>query len=253
MGARLTLHGLDGMPLVEPGDDVAALLRAAIKANQLELQPGDVLVIAQKIVSKSEGRYVFLDEVQVGDTAREWADRVDKDPRLVQLILDESVEVVRHRPGAMIVEHRLGFVHANAGIDRSNISEVDGRERVLLLPSDPNASALALAGQLDANGEVGIIISDSAGRAWRNGITGFALASANVPALRSAIGSRDLFDRELEVTEMADADELASAASLLMGQGDEAVPAVLVRGWEWQRSHQDASVLLRSKANDLFR
>ena len=154
----------------------------------------------------------------------------------------------------MIVEHRCGYVHANAGIDRSNIQAEDGRERVLLLPLDSNASAAAIRQHfLSAGVDIGIVISDSAGRAWRNGITGFAIGSAGVPALRSAIGAKDLFGRELEVTEMADADELASAASLLMGQGSESVPVVLIRGWQWQPSEQDASALIRDRQADLFR
>ncbi len=242
------------MPLVAVGDDINALLETTLARLAIKLRDGDVLVIAQKIISKAEDRYVVLDEVTPSTEALEWAQRVDKDPRLVQLILDESVEVVRHRPGAMIVEHRCGYVHANAGIDRSNIQAEDGRERVLLLPLDSNASAAAIRQHfLSAGVDIGIVISDSAGRAWRNGITGFAIGSAGVPALRSAIGAKDLFGRELEVTEMADADELASAASLLMGQGSESVPVVLIRGWQWQPGEQDASALIRDRQADLFR
>ncbi len=250
----LSLTALKTLPLVEVGDDLPALLDTALQAAKLELVDGDILVIAQKIISKSEGRYALLDEIEPSAEALHWAAKVDKDPRLVQLILDESKEVVRHRPGVMIVEHRCGYVHANAGIDRSNITDFEGRERVLLLPTDANLSAKKLAdyfAQQDL--KIGIIISDSAGRAWRNGITGFAIGSAGVPSLRSAIGASDLFGRPLEVTEMADADELASAASLLMGQGDESVPAVVIRGWDWQVSEQDASALIRDKKADLFR
>tara|TARA_B100000767_G_C19738909_1_gene525236 strand:- start:813 stop:1571 length:759 start_codon:yes stop_codon:yes gene_type:complete len=250
----LSLTALKTLPLVEVGDDLPTLLKTALNSAAITLVDGDIVVIAQKIVSKSEGRYALLDEVKPSTEAYHWAKKVDKDPRLVQLILEESKEVVRHRPGVMIVEHRCGYVHANAGIDRSNITDFDGRERVLLLPLDANLSAQKLADYFSQQRlRIGIIISDSAGRAWRNGITGFAIGSAAVPALRSAIGASDLFGRPLEVTEMADADELASAASLLMGQGDESVPAVVIRGWKWQLSEQNASALVRDKKADLFR
>ena len=250
----LSLTALKTLPLIEVGDDLSALIDIGLAAAEFKLIDGDILVIAQKIISKSEGRYALLDEIEPSAEALQWAAEVDKDPRLVQLILDESKEVVRHRPGVMIVEHRCGYVHANAGIDRSNITDFEGRERVLLLPIDANLSAKHLADYFSRQGlKIGIIISDSAGRAWRNGITGFAIGSAAVPALRSAIGASDLFGRPLEVTEMADADELASAASLLMGQGGESVPAVVIRGWDWQASEQDASALIRDKKADLFR
>ncbi len=240
--------------MVEAGDNLPALFDAALTAEGVTLGDGDVLVVAQKIISKSEDCYVFLDTITPGSEALEWAAKVDKDPRLVQIILNESVDIVRHRVGAMIVEHRCGYVHANAGVDRSNIEAVDGRERVLLLPLDANESAAKLRQAfLSQNINLGIIISDSAGRAWRNGITGFAIGSAGVPALRSAIGARDLFGRELEVTEMADADELASAASLLMGQGNESVPLVVIQGWEWSVTEQNADSLIRAKQDDLFR
>lgn len=250
----LSLTALKTLPLIEVGDDLSALIDVALAAAEFKLVDGDILVIAQKIISKSEGRYALLDEIEPSAEALQWAAEVDKDPRLVQLILYESKEVLRHRPGVMIVEHRCGYVHANAGIDRSNITAFEGRERVLLLPIDANLSAKQLADYFARQGlKIGIIISDSAGRAWRNGITGFAIGSASVPALRSAIGASDLFGRPLEVTEMADADELASAASLLMGQGGESVPAVVIRGWDWQASEQDASALIRDKKADLFR
>lgn len=251
---QLQLLALTRLPMIEPDDVLVSVIDAAIEAEHLSLMDGDILVIAQKIISKSENRYAYLDEVEPSAEAQRWAPLVEKDPRLVQLILNESVEVVKHRPGAMIVAHRNGYVHANAGIDRSNISVSDGRERVLLLPLDANQSAKQLRNEwLQRDLNIGVVISDSAGRAWRNGITGFAIGSAGVPALRSAIGAKDLFGRELEVTEMADADEMASAASLLMGQGDESVPVVIVRGWQWQASEQTAASLIRPKEKDLFR
>ena len=252
----LDLRVLPGIPLVQPGDNLGEVIASSLQQADMQLQPGDILVIAQKIISKAEDCYVFLDEVEVSADARRWAGKVDKDPALVELILRESREVVRYRPGAMIVEHRQGFVHANAGIDRSNIDVHEGRERVLLLPEDANASARSLQQSLQSRlslSQLGIIVSDSAGRAWREGITGFAIGSAAVPPLVDHVGSRDLFDRELEVTTTGDIDELASAASLLMGQGSQGHPVVRVRGWEWQPVDEDASALIRAPENDLFR
>ena len=254
---QLVLQAIDGLPMVVPGDDIYRVIVSALEKKSVDLMAGDVLVVAQKIISKAEDRYVVLDNVDASDEALRWAAEVDKDPRLVQLILDESTEVVRHRPGVMIVRHRLGFVHANAGIDRSNIEHPDGRERALLLPLDANASARRLRAALEyASGvaPLGVIISDSAGRAWRNGIAGFAIGAAGVPSMGCKIGEPDLFGRELEVTETADADELASAASLLMGQGAEGKPLVMIRGWQWDAdAASDASVLIRPREQDLFR
>lgn len=254
---KLELFAVPGLPMVEPGDDLCAQILTALENASLQLQQGDIIVVAQKIISKAEDRYVVLDEVEVSSEAREWAGKVDKEPALVQLILDESVEVIRHRPGAMIVEHRLGYVHANAGIDRSNIEHPDGRERALLLPLDANASAARLRQGFERSGNrpmtIGVIVSDSAGRAWRNGITGFAIGSAGVPPIRCQVGDKDLFGRTLEITETADIDELASAASLLMGQGGEGNPVVIVRGWQWQACEDNASSLIRSSEQDLFR
>ena len=256
MAAQLTLTALPGIPMVEPGDDLAALLLAACDGAGLRLQHGDVLVIAQKIVSKAEGRYAYLNQVEPSPEALELAPKVDKDPRLVELILRESKEVVRFRRGAVIVEHRLGYVHANAGIDRSNIRSEDGSNpRVLLLPEDPNASARQLREAIRARtgAEVAVIINDSAGRAWRQGVVGFAIGSAGIEPLCDMIGQPDLYGRPLEITLIALADELAAAGSLLMGQGSEGSPAVLARGVRFPVSERDASVLIRPKAEDLFR
>jgi len=251
----LSLLALPGLPLVEPGDDLATLIAAALERAGETLQPGDLLVIAQKIVSKAEDRYVFLDTVTPSAEAVTLAEQVDKDPRLVQLILDESVAVIRHRRGVLIVEHRLGYVHANAGIDRSNVEPVSGRERVLLLPRDPNASCAALRQALGVRLGIapGIIINDSAGRAWRNGTVGFALGTAGITPLQNLIGRPDLFGRVLEVTEVAVADELAAAASFVMGQAAESAPVVLVRGAGLPTDDTDANVLIRAREEDLFR
>ena len=215
----------------------------------------DVLVVAQKVVSKAEGRYVDLAGVTPGARAREFAAAVGKDPRIVEVILSESREVVRYRDGLLIVEHRLGFVMANAGVDQSNIRQPEGGGRVLLLPRDPDASSGALKARIDARfgADVGIVINDSFGRPWRNGVVGVALGSAGIPALLNLVGAPDLFGRALRITEVAIADELAAAASLLMGQADGALPLVHARGLGWDAPARNAASLLRPKERDLFR
>lgn len=255
MRSSLQLLPLQPFPLVQPGDDVAGLILDALAANNLELADGDVLVLAQKIISKAENRYVSLAEVEASDQARELAQRAHKDPRQVELILREAAEVVRVRPGVIIVEHRLGYVHANAGIDKSNIPYDEDAPQVLLLPEDPDASSLGLKRRLqaDTGTDIAVIINDSAGRAWRNGTVGFALGTAGIEPLCNQVGDVDLFGRELEVTEVAVADELAAAASFLMGQAAEACPVVLVRGASWQRSSAGSNSLLRERDIDMFR
>jgi coenzyme F420-0:L-glutamate ligase/coenzyme F420-1:gamma-L-glutamate ligase len=255
MSQALQLIPLQGFPLVEPGDHLDMQLRDCLTENQLVLESGDILVLAQKIVSKAEGRYVRLAEVEPGPEAIALAEQAQKDPRQVELILRESSEVLRVRPGVIIVEHRCGYVHANAGIDKSNIPFDDEDPQLLLLPVEPDASAerLRLSLAADQGIELAIIINDSAGRAWRNGSVGFALGCAGMVALRNQIGDADLFGRALEVTEVAVADEIAAAASFLMGQADEACPVVLVRGAHWEASDQGSSALLRERSMDLFR
>jgi coenzyme F420-0:L-glutamate ligase / coenzyme F420-1:gamma-L-glutamate ligase len=253
--AKVTTTGLAGIPLVKPGDDLGGIAVAAFAANGLAPEDGDVLVVAQKIVSKAEGRYVDVATVQPSQRAIELARELDKDPRFVEVVLSESKRVVRHRPGLLIVEHRLGFVMANAGIDHSNVPTEDGVERVLLLPEDPDDSARALREHLFGIFGIGVavIISDSFGRAWRKGTVGVALGAAGLPALIDMRGRPDLFGRELLVTETGFADEIAAAASLLMGQADEAVPMVLVRGLTWSAPELPASALIRPAEHDLFR
>lgn len=255
MASKLELVAVPEIPLVEPGDDLASIILAALKGAQILLQAGDTLVIAQKIVSKSEDRYAYLNQIKPGEEAHALAVQVNKDPRLVQLILDESVEVVRHRPGVVIVEHRLGYVHANAGIDQSNISNDPDNPRVLLLPIDPDGSAEALRSKLEQSQgcKVNIIISDSAGRAWRNGIMGFAIGTAGFAPVLDQIDQEDLFGRRLEVTQIAIADELAAAASILMGQAAQASPVVLVRGAQLEPFEGGSECLIRAKKDDLFR
>lgn len=252
---RLTLTALAGLPLVAPGDDLAALLAAALRRTEIVPEDGDILVVAQKVVSKAEGRIVNLGGVKPSARALALAQEVDKDARLVEIILSESSEVVRQRKGVLIVAHRLGLVMANAGVDQSNVGDGNDGDCVLLLPRDPDASAAALKAKLDSEYGVkfGVVINDSFGRAWRNGVVGVALGAAGVPSLRDMVGVPDLFGRKLRVTEIAVADEIASAASLLMGQAAEGLPAVHVRGLVCDAPAAPAAALLRPKEIDLFR
>ena len=255
MAASLQLIPLLGLPLVEPGDDVAGLIADGLDANGLALTGADVVVIAQKIVSKAEGRYARLADVAVSPRAQQLAAEADKDPRLVQLILDESVDILRVRPGVIIAEHRNGYVLANAGIDRSNIAVDPDDPRVLLLPVDPDASAKAIKQSLATShgADTPVIINDSLGRAWRNGTVGVAIGTAGLDPLYNQIGDQDLFGNTLEVTEPAVADELAAAASLVMGQAAEACPVVLARGANLRRSDAGSGSLIREKSLDMFR
>jgi coenzyme F420-0:L-glutamate ligase / coenzyme F420-1:gamma-L-glutamate ligase len=255
MTGEVTITALSGIKLVEPGDDLAAITVAALRSNGFVLRGGDVLVVAQKIVSKAEGRYVDVATVRPSERAVALAAEVDKDPRFVEVVLSEAKRVVRHRPGLLIVEHRLGFVMANAGIDHSNVAAPNGGQRVLLLPVDPDGSAQALRQRLmEVFGVgIGVIISDSFGRPWRKGTVGVALGAAGLPAFVDLRGHPDLFGRELLVTETGFADEIAAAAGLLMGQADEAMPMVLVRGLTWSAPDLPVAALIRPAEHDLFR
>jgi len=253
--SALSLQALPGMPMVHPGDDIAGLIGDGLARAGLVPQDGDVVVIAQKIISKSEGRTVLLSTVTPSAEAEELGAQIGKDPRIVQAILGEAVRVVRARPGLMIVEHKLGFVMANAGVDQSNVDGRDGQARVLLLPEDPDGSAQAIRTQLTARYgvHVGVIINDSFGRAWRRGTAGIAIGVAGLPGLIDLRGSPDLFGRILEVSIIGYADEIAAAASLLMGQAAEGQPVVLVRGLKWTAPESNAQALVRPAAEDLFR
>jgi len=246
VSAALSLTALPGLPMVRPGDDLAGLLAAGMARAGLTPQPGDVLAIAKKIVSKAEGRSVALESVTPSAAARRLAAETAKDPRVVELILSESRRVVRARPNLIIVEHRLGFVMANAGIDQSNVGE---EGHALLLPVDPDASAAALAARLG----LPVVITDSFGRAWRRGTVGVAIGVAGLPALLDLRGQPDLFGRELRVSITGFADEIAAAAGLIMGQGAEARPAVHLRGLDWSAPPNPAAELLRVGEEDLFR
>jgi coenzyme F420-0:L-glutamate ligase/coenzyme F420-1:gamma-L-glutamate ligase len=255
MTDRVSIIGLRGIPMVQPGDNLHALIVSALVDADIGLEAGDVLVVAQKIVSKAEGRFVDVTTVTPSARAEKLAADTGKDPRFVEVVLSESKRVVRHRPNLIIVEHRLGFVMANAGIDHSNVAPGDGRERVLLLPVDPDASARALREELVASYgvPVAVIVSDSFGRPWRRGTVGIAIGSAGLPSIIDWRGHPDLFGRALEVTETGFADEIAAAASLVMGQADEAIPVALVRGLEWTAPEAEAAALVRPPEHDLFR
>lgn len=255
-GRTLQLTALGGFPLIRPGDDLAGLILRSLESNHLSLISGDVLILAQKIVSKSEKRLVDLTGVTPSVRALSLSKKCEKDPRFVEVVLRESREVLRARPGLLVVEHRLGFVCANAGVDRSNVGTREGEgEWVLLLPADPDASCRALRDRLrqSAGADVGVIINDSHGRAWRNGIVGVAIGVAGLPALEDLRGRMDLYEYQLQITQVAAADELASAASLLMGQADESLPVVHARGFPYPLRESSLAELIRPKQMDVFR
>jgi coenzyme F420-0:L-glutamate ligase / coenzyme F420-1:gamma-L-glutamate ligase len=251
----VTLTPLSGLPMVRPGDDLAGLLVAACEQHALNPTDGDIVVVAQKIVSKAEGRYVDLAMVTPSPQAQSLAQLVCKDPRLIEVILGESRQVLRHKPGVLIVEHRLGFIMANAGVDRSNVDPAMGKEPVLLLPSDPDGSARRLRERLVARfaKTIAVIISDSFGRAWRRGSVGVALGAAGLPALMDLRGQHDLYGNALRVTQTGFADQIAAAAALIMGEADEAQPVVLVRGLTFAGTLSPASSLIRAAEEDMFR
>jgi coenzyme F420-0:L-glutamate ligase/coenzyme F420-1:gamma-L-glutamate ligase len=250
---ELRLVALPGIPEVTPGASLVNLLLAALTRANQTLQAGDILVLAQKIISKAEGRAVALASVTPSPRAHQIAVEANKDPRLVELMLRESHAVLRVKPGIIITEHRLGFVMANAGIDQSNVP--GGDDTALLLPENPDASARALRDVLKnhTGSDIGVLIIDSFGRAWRHGVTGIAIGVAGLPALVDLRGGKDREGRVLKVTQVAAADELAAAASLVMGQADDGVPAVLVRGFHYARRESSVQELIRPEAEDLFR
>ena len=252
---QLQLTALPGIPEVHAGDSLAALIVAALARSRCALAADDVIVVAQKVVSKAEGRQVFLDTVQPSARALELARAADKDARLMELVLRESREVIRVKPGVVIVEHRLGFIMANAGVDQSNLDGQQAAASALLLPENPDASAERLREELRAacGAEIGVVVNDSFGRAWRNGVTGVAIGVAGVPALVDMRGQTDRSGRELKVTQVAAADELAAAASLVMGQAHEGFPVVLARGFPYRLRESSVAELIRPREEDLFR
>jgi coenzyme F420-0:L-glutamate ligase/coenzyme F420-1:gamma-L-glutamate ligase len=240
------MFAVDNFPLIQEGDDLSELILAYGPL------PGDVIAVAQKVISKAEGRQRSLSDVIPSEQAEQFSEVTDKDPRLLELILSESKRVVRAAPGIMIVEHRLGFVMANAGIDASNVG---GSDKVLLLPENPDSTAQNLASSIRKRTgvNVGVVITDSWGRPWRLGTVGFALGVAGIPALIDMTGKEDLDGRVLQSTHIGIADELAAAASLLMGQAAEAQPVIIIRGLKIPPSSGEAKDLIRPLVDDHFR
>lgn len=253
----LTLTPLPKLPLIHAGDDLPDILLKGLSAANLTLTDGDILVLTQKIVSKEEGRLVNLKEVVPSKAAVDLATRSLKDPRLVELILRESRKVLRVRPGTIIVEHRLGFICASAGIDHSNVQGTDGNpeEWVLLLPEDPDRSAAEIRAKLEekTSTRLGVLIIDSHGRAWRLGTVGVAIGLSGLPGLVDERGWEDLFGYQLKITIVGAADELAAAASLVIGQAAEGTPVVHVRGFPYPLRESSLVEILRPEDEDLFR
>jgi coenzyme F420-0:L-glutamate ligase/coenzyme F420-1:gamma-L-glutamate ligase len=251
---HVELIGVAGIPLIQTGDDLAAMLVEALRTVGLALQDGDVAVFTSKIVAKAEGRWVDLATVEPDDEALRVAALCGKDPREVALILSEANRVSRVREGVLIVEHRLGFVCANAGMDHSNTRA--GAEWRLLLPENPDASARALREQIAARlgVQVGVVISDSQGRPFRMGTVGAAIGAAGIPALWDLRGRPDLFGTALRATEVGFADEIAAAAGLVLGQAAEGIPVVIARGLDYPVDEQaSAADLVRPRELDLYR
>ena len=252
---RLEFLALKDLPMVQRGNDIAALIIDALMRSDSCLENQDVVVIAQKIVSKAEGRLVILDDVDVSKEAEVLATATDKDARVVELILQESKNIVRSRPGLIIAEHRLGFIMANAGIDMSNTGGPEGQQCALLLPLDSDKSASEIKAKLDEHfgTNVGVIINDSFGRPWRQGTMGVAIGAAGLPSIIDLRGEPDLDGRELLVSISGFADEIAAGASLLMGQGREGQPVVVAKGLEWQAEAAPVAAMIRPPEGDLFR
>ena len=244
----IEIHPITGIGEVRPGDDLAALLLAALNHNDIGPRADDILVVTQKIVSKAQGRFVSLADVVPGDEARRLAELTRKEPRLVELVLREADGVVRAAPHVLITRHRLGHVMANSGIDRSNIGNGED-DRALLLPVDPDGTAAQLCAQLG----LAVVISDSFGRPWRMGVVAVAIGAAGLPALIDRRGEIDRDGRVLEVTQVALADMIATAANLATGEGAEGIPAALVRGYRFPEGNRPAKDLVRPAAEDLFR
>jgi coenzyme F420-0:L-glutamate ligase/coenzyme F420-1:gamma-L-glutamate ligase len=253
----MQLFPVPNFPLVQPGDDLAELICHGLAAADARLEPGDILVIAQKVVSKAEGRLINLNTVVPGDEAQRIAETVGKDPRVIQVILDDSRAVIRMRRHLLVVEQRSGWICANAGVDRSNVQPADnGDEYLALLPWDADASAERLRQQIQARTGVApaVIISDSHGRAWRVGTVGITIGCAGLPPIWDQRGLRDLFGYELQSSEECIADELAAAASLIMGQSAEGRPVVVIRGYPLPNAPiAPAQTIQRAAATDAFR
>jgi coenzyme F420-0:L-glutamate ligase/coenzyme F420-1:gamma-L-glutamate ligase len=251
---NLSLQTLNEFPLIQPGDNLSSIILESCKHNHFELQDGDIIAIAQKVVSKSEGRYENLLEIKPSQKAFDLAKSLNREPAFIELILNESNEIISTAKNVIIVEHKLGFININAGIDRSNIPE--NKNIVLLLPEDPSLSSQKIYEDISSktNKNISVIITDSMTRPYRSGVTNFALASSNIQSLIDLKGEKDIYGNILQATEIAIADELAAAAGLLMGQGSEGMPIVIIRGFDrTQYAKNDAFDLIVKKEDDLYR
>jgi len=265
----LTLTPLKDIPIIRQGDDLADIIVNSLSQSNLAIEDNDIFVLAQKVVSKAEGRMVNLTTVTPSPRAIELGAQIEKDARLVELILQESKSVVRTRPGTIIVEHKLGFICANAGIDHSNVAPLHlppnslilggekegGEDWVLLLPENPDQSANEIRAKIESitNKKIGVMIIDSHGRAWRIGTEGVCIGLSGIPGVIDERGWKDLFDYTLRITVVGVADELAAAASLVMGQAAEGTPIVHVRGFPYPLREGSLKELIRPKEQDLFR
>ena len=240
------------MPLIQPGQDLSDEIINAIASESILVDDGDVIAIAQKIVSKSENRYLDISSLSPSEEAKTLSKQIDKDPKFIQAILNESKKVVRYRMGVLIVEHKLGFIHANAGIDRSNIDQE--QDIVLLLPEDPDESAKEISQSLSQffKKNVSVIITDTMGRPFRNGIVGFTIGSHNIESILDERGQKDLYGNELKVTQIGIADELAAASGLLMKKAAK-TPLIFIRGLKWEFKNSKTSDIIRKKEEDMFR
>jgi coenzyme F420-0:L-glutamate ligase/coenzyme F420-1:gamma-L-glutamate ligase len=254
---NLTLTPIINIPFIQPGDDVPHILYESVVAQGIHIKSGDIVSVTQKIVSKAENRFVSLSQFVPSEKAKELAKITKKDPRLIELILSESKEIIRAKPNTIIVEHRLGFICASAGVDRSNVSpsSQEDKEKYLLLPKHPEKSAEKIRDHFfdKTRMEIGVIIIDSHGRPWRYGVVGITIGTVGVPALVDLRGYEDIFNRKLKITQVAAADELAAASSLIMGQANEKIPAVHIRGFPYDLRESSISELIREKEKDLFR
>ena len=251
---HLKLIALKDFPLIEPNDDLVSIINKSINDNGIDIESGDVVVVAQKIISKCENRYVELKNIQPSKEATDLAKTLNRDPAFIQIIQNESKKIISTDKNVIIVEHKLGFININAGIDRSNILQND--DVVLLLPQNPSESAKDLQSAISANfqRDISLIVTDSMTRPFRSGVTNFALASANIPSLIDLKGDSDIYGNILQSTEIAIADELAAAAGLLMGQGSEKQPVVIIKGFDKKNySTNDAFDLVVDEDEDLYR
>lgn len=258
--SSLVITQLKNIPLVKFGDSISSLMMQALHDERIELESGDILGITSKIISKAEGRLVTLKSIDPSPRADAIAQKTGRDARLVELILSESKEVIRATKRALIVEHHLGFICANAGVDHSNVqgedfSVSDNQDWYLLLPVNPDSSARKISREIFdlTQKNIGIIIIDSHGRPWRQGILGTMIGTSSVPALVDLRGKEDIFGYQLRITTVAAADELAGSASLMMGQANEKIPAVHIRGFPYPLAESSLKDVLRIKEEDLFR